>query len=129
MGSLEPRRYSERLGVIDPGQLFEVAEMFDLGDVIDAYPLAGGLFGQNVALECSSGRFVLRGNPHGHVQLLKERYVARFIDERSPLPAPWPYEVADDTDIFGWTFAIMPLLGGTQGEEVRLTSDEEGRIE
>ncbi len=129
MGNLEPRKYSERLGVIDPGQLFEVAELFDLGDVTDAYPMAGGLFGQNVALITSEGEFVLRGHPHGHVQLTKERYIAQFIDERSSLPAPWPYEVSDDTEIFGWTFAIMPLLEGTQGEEIRLTSDDRGKID
>jgi hygromycin-B 7''-O-kinase len=126
---LEPRKYSERLGVIDPGQLFEVAEMFDLGDVMDAYPLAGGLFGQNVGLDTSSGRYVLRGHPHDHVQLPKERVVAQLIDERSSLPAPWPYQVAGDTEIFGWDFALMPLLPGTMGEELRLTSDDRGRIE
>jgi hygromycin-B 7''-O-kinase len=70
---LEPRKYSERLGVIDPGQLFEVAEMFELGEVISAEAMAGGLFGQNLALTTTEGDFVLRGNPHGHVQLTKER--------------------------------------------------------
>ena len=126
---LEPRKYSERLGVIDPGQLFEVADMFDLGDVLDAYALGGGLFGQNLGLETSSGRFVLRGHPHGHVQLLKERFVAQFIDENSSLQAPWPYEVAEDTNIFGWTFAIMPWLPGTMGEELHLTADDRGRLD
>src|SRR5438309_4492453 len=103
--------------------------MLDLGEVVDAYPLAGGLFGQNLGLETTEGRFVLRGNPHGHVQLLKERYVARYIDEHSSLPAPWPYEVCDDTEIFGWTFGVMPLMPGTSGEELRTTTDERGRID
>jgi aminoglycoside phosphotransferase (APT) family kinase protein len=125
---LEPRKYSERLGVIDPGQLFEVAEMFDLGDVVSAEPMTGGLFGQNLALSTTEGDFVLRGNPHGHVQLTKERHVAQFIDERSSLPAPWPYEVADDTDIFGWTFAIMPLLPGEMGETIRKAADDDERV-
>jgi len=125
---LEPRKYSERLGVIDPGQLFEVAEMFDLGDVLLAEPMAGGLFGQNLALATSEGDFVLRGNPHGHVQLTKERHVAHFIHENSSLPAPWPYEVCDDTDIFGWTFAIMPRLPGEMGEVIREVADDAERV-
>jgi hygromycin-B 7''-O-kinase len=126
---LEPLKYSERLGVIDPGQLFEVADLFDLGDVTEAYPLAGGIFGQNLALVTSHGRFVLRGNPHGHVQLVKERFIAQFIHEHSSLPVAWPYEVSEDTEIFGWTFAIMPLLPGTMGEELLLTSDDDGRLD
>jgi hygromycin-B 7''-O-kinase len=128
MALLEPRKYSERLGVIDPGQLFEVAEMFDLGEVLSAEPMTGGLFGQNLALATTEGDFVLRGNPHGHVQLTKECHVAEFIDERSSLPAPWPYEVTDDTEIFGWTFAVMPLLPGEMGEAIRETADDNERI-
>jgi len=125
---LEPRKYSERLGVIDPGQLFEVAEMFELGEVVSAEPMAGGLFGQNLALETTEGSFVLRGNPHGHVQLTKERRVAQLIDENSSLPAPWPYEVSDDTEIFGWTFAIMPRLPGEMGEALREAAEDRERV-
>jgi aminoglycoside phosphotransferase (APT) family kinase protein len=126
---LEPRKYSERLGVIDPGQLFDVAELFDLGDVRDAYPLGGGLFGQNLGIETTRGRFVLRGNPSELHQLSKERYVAGFINANSSLPAPWPYEISEDTTIFGWPFAIMPFMPGTMGEELLLTSDDRGRVE
>ena len=79
MSPLVPQKYSERLGVIDPDQLFEVAERFELGDVKDAQPATTGLFGQNLFLTTTSGRFVLRGNPHGHQQLTKERVVAEII--------------------------------------------------
>jgi aminoglycoside phosphotransferase (APT) family kinase protein len=125
---LEPRKYSERLGVIDPGQLFEVAGMLELGEVLAAEPMAGGLFGQNLALTTTEGRFVLRGNPHGHTQLTKERRVAEFIDGGSSLPAPWPYEVCDGTEIFGWTFAVMPLLPGEMGEAIRESADDAERV-
>lgn len=113
--SLEPRKYSERLGVIDADQLQAACDIFDLGTVTDAETPVGGLFGQNVILTTKEGRFVLRGNPFGHVQLTKERVVARFIHERSSLPAAWPYYVSDDTEIFGWTFALMPCLAGQSG--------------
>ena len=128
MSPLVPQKYSERLGVIDPDQLFAVAERFDLGDVTAAEPATTGLFGQNIFLTTSKGRFVLRGHPHGHVQLTKERRVADFIDERSSLPAPWPYVVCDDTEVFGWTYALMPMLEGTTGSTLWETADEAGRL-
>ncbi|HYZ91987.1 MAG TPA: aminoglycoside phosphotransferase family protein [Actinomycetota bacterium] len=129
MSRLEPRKYSERLGVIDPGQLFEVAERFDLGEVLSAEPPVGGLFGQNLFLTTTKGDYVLRGHPHGHVQLTKERRVADFIDQGSSLPAPWPYVVSDDTETFGWTYAIMPRLEGESGAELWEAANEADRLE
>ncbi len=128
MSPLEPRKYSERLGVIDPGQLFEVAERFDLGEITEAEPATTGLFGQNIFLTTSKGRFVFRGHPHGHVQLTKERRVADFIDSHSSLPVPWPYVVCDDTELFGWTYAVMPMLPGTTGTHLWNEADENGRV-
>lgn len=125
---LVPQRYSERLGLIEPHQLQEAAARFGLGEVVDAYAPAGGLFGQNLVLETKQGRFVLRGNPHGHVQLTKERRVAGLIDELSSLPAPWPYRVCDDAEIFGWTFAVMSFLPGTSGTELWHVAGDDGRV-
>jgi aminoglycoside phosphotransferase (APT) family kinase protein len=122
--SLEPRKYSERLGVLDAEQLQAACDAFDLGTVTGAEMPPGGLFGQNVILTTTSGRYVFRGNPHGHVQLTKERVVARFIHERSSLPAPWPYEVSDDTETFGWTFAVMPCLPGEPGTSLWEAEDD-----
>lgn len=125
---LVPQKYSERLGVIEPDQLIEVADRHGLGEVLDAYPPPGGLFGQNIVLETSEGSFVLRGNPYGHAQLTKERRVATFIDEYSSLPAPWPYEVSEEIEPFGWTYAVMPCLPGTPGAELWPSLDPEGRV-
>ena len=62
--SLEPRKYSERLGVLDADQLQAACDEFGLGTVTEAEPPTGGLFGQNVILTTTSeGRFVLRGQP------------------------------------------------------------------
>jgi hygromycin-B 7''-O-kinase len=99
-----------------------------LGRVTDAAPAEHGLFGQNVFLTTTEGEFVLRGNPHGHVQLTKERCVARFIHEGSSLPVPWPYEVCDDTQLFGWTYAVMPRLPGTTGSTLWDEADAGGRL-
>ncbi|OIV39293.1 hypothetical protein BIV57_00105 [Mangrovactinospora gilvigrisea] len=121
-------KYSERLGVIEPAQLQAVAERFDLGRVTDACPLAGGLFGQNLMLETTRGRFVLRGRPHGPAQLAKERRVASLIHERSSLPAPWPYRVSEDTAVFGWSYAVMPMLPGRSGQDLWSAAGEKQRV-
>jgi hygromycin-B 7''-O-kinase len=128
MGELGPRKYSERLGVIDAEQLQTVADEFDLGTVLGAEPATEGLFGQNIFLETTEGEFVFRGHPHGHVQLMKERRVAELINERSSLPVPWPYEVSDDTELFGWTYAVMPRLPGTNGTTLSESSDDDGKV-
>jgi aminoglycoside phosphotransferase (APT) family kinase protein len=110
---LEPREYSNRLGVIRPEQLQAALTRFGLGELLDAEPAPGGLFGQIVLLTTSTGGYALRGNPHaGQVQ--RERYVAELIHERTRVPAPWPYLVDESTDIFGWEYALMPRMPGVQ---------------
>jgi len=119
----EARHYSQRLGVITSAQLNAVAEQFGLGRITDAWPPAGGLFGQNVMLVTTAGRYVFRGNPHGQEQLTKERCVARLIHQGSTLPAPWPYRICDDPTLFGWTYAVMPMLAGSCGQDLWAAAD------
>ncbi|MBI2759933.1 MAG: hypothetical protein HYX51_00705, partial [Chloroflexi bacterium] len=47
---MNPRQYSERLGVLTPEQLQAALDRFNLGRLLDARPATGGLFGQNVLL-------------------------------------------------------------------------------
>ncbi len=126
--SLVSRNYSERLGVIEPDQLQSVADEFGLGRVITAEPAPGGLFGQIVLLSTTAGEYAMRGNPHGHAQLTKERLVARLIHEQSSLTAPWPYQVSENTDLFGWTYAVMPRLPGTAGSELWEIGNPDQRV-
>ncbi|MEQ4209614.1 aminoglycoside phosphotransferase family protein [Actinopolymorpha sp. B9G3] len=125
---LEPRKYSDRLGVIDADQFQAVADEFGLGRVTNAEPAPGGLFGQVVFLTTTDGQYAMRGNPHGYVQLTKERRVAQIIRERSSLPAPWPYHVSEKTELFGWTYAVMPRLPGRSGSELWNAADDEQRL-
>lgn len=124
---IEPRRYSERLGVIDGVQLQAVADEFGLGRVIAAEPAPAGLFGQIVLLTTTDGEWAMRGNPHGHGHLTKERRVAHLIHEQSSLAAPWPYMISEDTELFGWTYAVMPRLPGTNGSLLWDAADDEQR--
>jgi aminoglycoside phosphotransferase (APT) family kinase protein len=106
------REYSQRLGVIRGEQLQAALDRFDLGHLLDAAPAPGGLFGQNVFLTSDRGEWVLRGCPHTDWQLPKERFVAQQIHERTRLEAPWPYQIEDSSELFGWPFALMPRLPG-----------------
>lgn len=109
---MNPRQYSERLGVLTPEQLQAALDRFNLGRLLDARPATGGLFGQNVLLTSTEGAFVLRGHPHLGGQLERERYFARLLHDTTDVPAPWPYLIDPSTDTFGWDYAIMPHLLG-----------------
>ncbi len=106
------REYSKRLGVLTGGQLQAALSRFGLGKLLVARPAPGGLFGQNVFLTTTSGDYVLRGRPHYDGQFEKERFFCQAIHDRTQAHAPWPFLIERSTDIFGWVFALMPLLPG-----------------
>jgi hypothetical protein len=106
------REYSLRLGVISAKQFQAALDRFDLGKLLDAQPATAGLFGQNVFLSTTKGEYVLRGCPHYSWQFPKERYFAKQIDEHTSVAAPWPYEIDPSSELFGWSYAIMPRLPG-----------------
>ena len=106
------KEYSQRLGVLSGAQLQSALDRFGLGELVDARPAPGGLFGQNVLLTSTSGEYVLRGHAHYDGQFEKERFFCRLIHERSDAEAPWPFLIERSTDVFGWGYALMPLLPG-----------------
>jgi len=122
------REYSERLGAISDEQLQRALDHFDLGALIAAEPATTGLFGQNIFLSTTAGEFVLRGAPYPDWQLAKERFFTNLIHEHTDIPAPWPFDLDDSAEIFGWPYAIMPRLPGLDigNPAVRehLTADE-----
>jgi aminoglycoside phosphotransferase (APT) family kinase protein len=99
-----------------------------LGELLDARPAPGGLFGQNVLLATSRADYVLRGAPHYDGQFEKERYFSRIAHERTEANAPWPFLIERSTELFGWSYALMPLLPGehlSDGEvQKALTPDD-----
>ncbi|MFB3892691.1 MAG: phosphotransferase family protein [Phycisphaerae bacterium] len=103
---------SERLGVSQREQFQRALDRWDLGQFTGAEPVQEGLFGQNVFVTSSRGRFVLRGCPHADWQFPKERWFARRLHELGAVPAPWPYLLDDDRAIFGWPYVLMPRLEG-----------------
>jgi aminoglycoside phosphotransferase (APT) family kinase protein len=125
----ESRLYSERLGVITAAQLQRACDHMGLGALIAAEPASAGQWGQNIFLTTAAGEYVLRGNPQPAEQLARERAVAAAVNERSSLAAPWPYELSADIEIFGWPYAVMPVLPGTMGATFWDDADDDGRID
>jgi hygromycin-B 7''-O-kinase len=124
------QEYSRRLGVLTSAQLQAALSRFELGELLDAQPVRGGMFGQNVMVRASSGAWVLRGAPHSQRQFPAERCYSRLIHERTDTEAPWPYLLEPSTELFGWSYALMPRMGGVAFDDPDLQDSltRDGRI-
>ncbi len=111
---MSERVYSRQLGLIADEQFQAALNRFHLGQFRYAEPIPFGLFGQNVFVSSTQGDFVLRGRPHFDWQFPTEQFYARFLREHAHAPAPWPYQIDPGTDIFGWSYALMPRMPGLQ---------------
>ena len=106
--------YSPRLGVISDEQFQAALDCFNLGRFIRAEPIPFGLFGQNVFISSSEGKYVLRGQPHFWWQFPTEQFFTHLLHEQTSVPVPWPYRLQSATEIFGWSFVLMPRMPGLQ---------------
>jgi hygromycin-B 7''-O-kinase len=124
------REYSGRLGVLTDVQLQSALARFGCGTLLAAESAPGGLFGQNVFLTTTTGKYVLRGNPHYDGQFERERYFCGLVHDRTEARAPWPFFIEKSAEIFGWSFALMPLLSGVHlsNSRVRQSLTAEDRV-
>src|SRR5271166_2782061 len=124
--------YSKRLGVISDRQLQEALNRFGLGKLVATEPVKGGLFGQNIFVTSTGGEFVLRGAPQPPMATSDRTVLREDVVERTTVPTPWPFLIDPHTDIFGWSFAIMPKMKGLQLSDFRvkrsLTPDDRRAI-
>jgi len=104
--------FSKRLGKLTSHQFQKALSKFDLGNYISAEPVLTGLFGQNVILSSTKGKFVLRGKPHYPWQFPKEKLGSELLHRYTKVPVPFPYLYEPDNDIFGWDFILMPYMPG-----------------
>ncbi|GHO89100.1 phosphotransferase family protein [Dictyobacter formicarum] len=106
--------YGQRLGRLEDQQFQAALDRFGLGALLRTAPITSGNFGQNVFVTTNQGEFVLRGCPHFDWQFPTEQFFARLLHEKSQVPAPWPYLVDEEVDIFGWSYVLMPRMAGLQ---------------
>lgn len=112
--------YSQRLGMIADEQFQAALDRFNLGKFSKAEPVSFGNFGQNVFVSSVEGEFVLRGSPHFWWQFPTEQFFTRLLHERTEIAVPWPYLIDPGTDIFGWSFVLMPCMPGLQLNDPRV---------
>ncbi len=124
-------KYSERLGEIKDEQFQKALDRFNLGKFIKAESIPYGNFGQNLFLTSSKGEFVLRGKSHYSWQFKSEKFFAHLIHSKTSVLIPWPYLLDEKTDIFGWSYVIMPKLKGVHlaDEKFRNSLDPKIRIQ
>ncbi len=108
------KMYSQRLGIISDTQFQAALDRFHLGQFIHAEAIPFGNFGQNVFVSSTTGEYVFRGQPHFWWQFPTEQFFTRQLHERTSVPVPWPYLIDSTTDIFGWSFVLMPRMAGLQ---------------
>lgn len=111
---MHEKLYSQRLGVIADEQFQTVLDRFNAGRFLHAEPIPFGVWGQNVFVTSSEGEFVLRGDPHFGWQFPTEQFYTQQLHERTRIPVPWPYLIDNNTDIFGWSYVLMPRMPGLQ---------------
>jgi hygromycin-B 7''-O-kinase len=123
-------KYSARLGEISASQFQAALDCFDLGIFVQAEPIPFGIFGQNVFLTSTKGAFVLRGDPHFPWQFPTEQFFVQQLHEHTHVAVPHPYLIDDSTDIFGWSYVIMPRMIGLQvtNPQVKKTLNAEDRM-
>ncbi len=108
------KHYSQHLGVITDEQFQAALDRFHLGKFARAEAISSGMWGQNVFVSSTEGEYVLRGDPHFTWQFPAEQFYTRFLHEQTRVPVPWPYLLETATDIFGWSFVLMPRMPGVQ---------------
>ncbi len=116
---------SRTLGDITNHQLQLMLDRFALGSLISSEMTPNGVGKQTLFIQSTTGKYVLKGNPLYTGQFMEEKYFVDQLSKRTQLPVPVPYIVDESTDIFGWSYAIMPHLTGCHINDLEGLQDEE----
>ena len=112
MNLKEKINYAGSLGEITGEQFDKALQKLDLGSLIKVEKVIGGVVGQNVFLTSTKGEFVFRGRPFYDEQFDVEKFAVENLREKTNVTTAYPYLIDNDTDIFGFKYAIMPRLSG-----------------
>jgi len=67
-----------------------------------------------VFLTSTKGEYVFRGRPFYNEQFDVEKFAVENLREKTNVTTAYPYIIDNDTDIFGFKYAIMPRMSGIQ---------------
>lgn len=123
--------YAGSLGEISGEQFDKALQKLNLGNLIKVERVPCGVVGQNVFLTSTKGEYVFRGRPFYDEQFDVEKFAVENLRDKTNVPTAYPYIIDNDTDIFGFKYAIMPRLQGIQtmtGGTVILDLSKEERL-
>ena len=106
--------YAGSLGEISGAQFNQALQKLNLGSLVKIEKVQAGVVGQNVFLTSEKGDYVLRGRPFYDEQFDIEKFVVETLREKTNITTAYPYMIDNDTDIFGFKYAVMPRLTGIQ---------------
>lgn len=104
---------TNKLGEVTDEQLRMMLNRFDLGELVFAEKTSKGAGNQTMFITTNEGKYVLKGNPLYIGQFAEEKFFVDNLLHLTKLPVPSPYLVDHATDIFGWSYSIMPRLQGS----------------
>lgn len=91
---------------------------WNLGTLYSYRPTKYGVMKQTLLIRASSGNYVWKGNPLFPGQWKEEQYMMNQLSKLTDVPVPTPYLVDSADDIFGYSYALMPLLPGQHYHEI-----------
>ena len=106
--------YAGSLGEISGEQFDKALQKLNLGNLIKVQKVPCGVVGQNVFLTSTKGEYVFRGRPFYDEQFAVEKFAVENLREKTSVTTAYPYIIDNDTDIFGFKYAVMPRLSGIQ---------------
>jgi aminoglycoside phosphotransferase (APT) family kinase protein len=102
-----------------------------LGSLIKVEKVPCGVVGQNVFLTSTKGEYVFRGRPFYDEQFDVEKFAVDNLREKTSMSTAYPYIIDNDTDIFGFKYAVMPRLSGiliANGSTIILDLSKDDRL-
>ena len=125
--------YAGSLGEISKEQFNKALQKLNLGSLIKVEKVPCGVVGQNVFLTSTKGEYVFRGRPFYDEQFAVEQFAVEHLRKKTDITTAYPYIIDNDTDIFGFKYAIMPRLSGIQTAHggtviLNLSKDERFKI-
>jgi len=100
------------LGSIAAEQIQSMLDRFQLGELVSSERTVEGVMKQTMFITATSGEFVLKGNPIYEGQWREEQFFVDHLHKKTGAPVPFPYRIDERSDIFGWSYALMPRLAG-----------------